>query len=134
MSAKPENNPPLNMNRSAQVSPSNHRLIKYALELIPLIILTFIMAAQLYASVKTENNSLIKCAAVSFGGNINVTCNTPSPETLTVLDYQYSGWYAWVDGKSQPLLMGDWLSVYAPLANILMPFDTALGIYTSALL
>jgi hypothetical protein len=68
---------------------------------------------ELYASVKTDD-ALIKCEAVSLGGNINVTCDTPSQGILTVLDYQYSGWYAWVDGQPQPLLGGDWLSVNAP--------------------
>jgi hypothetical protein len=69
---------------------------------------------ELYASVKTDNKYLIKCEAVSLGGDIDVTCNTPSKGILTVLDYQYSGWYAWVDGQPQPLLGGDWLSVNAP--------------------
>ena len=68
---------------------------------------------ELYASVKTNNNNIIKCAAVSLGGDINVNCNTPTQGILTVLDYQYNGWYAWVDGKSQSLLAGDWLSVNA---------------------
>ena len=68
---------------------------------------------ELYASIKTDDNYIIKCAAVSMGGDINVTCNAPSKGKLTVLDYQYSGWYAWVDGRPQSLLGGDWLSVNA---------------------
>lgn len=87
---------------------------------------------ELYASVKTENNSIIKCSAVSLGGEINVSCNTPNPGILTVLDYQYSGWYAWVDRKSQTLLAGDWLSVNAPsgkhaYAFRYRPWDVYLG-------
>ena len=66
---------------------------------------------ELYASIKTDDDYLIKCSAVSMGGDINVTCNAPNKGKLTVLDYQYSGWYAWVDGRPQPLLGGDWLSV-----------------------
>jgi len=68
---------------------------------------------ELYASVKTGNDT-IKCEAVSLGGNIDVTCDTPSQGILTVLEYQYSGWYAWVDGQPQSFLGGDWLSVNAP--------------------
>jgi hypothetical protein len=91
---------------------------------------------ELYASVKTENGSIIKCAAVSLGGEINVTCNTPSLGILTVLDYQYSGWYAWVDGKKQSLLTGDWLSVNAPAgehtyAFRYRPWDVYLGAFLS---
>ena len=76
---------------------------------------------ELYASVKTGNDT-IKCEAVSLGGNIDVTCDTPSQGILTVLEYQYSGWYAWVDGQPQSFLGGDWLSVNAPSGNHVYSF------------
>ncbi len=87
---------------------------------------------ELYASVKTGNGYLSKCPAVSLGGIINVTCNTPDQGILTVLDHQFSGWYAWVDGKSVPFLPGDWLSVNAPPGNHTYtfryrPWDVYLG-------
>lgn len=87
---------------------------------------------ELYATVITGDNSIIKCVAASLGGNINVTCNTPSQGILTVLDYQYNGWYAWVDGKSHSLLAGDWLSVNALPGNHTYtfryrPWDVYLG-------
>jgi hypothetical protein len=68
---------------------------------------------ELYASVKT-NQEIIKCDAVSMGGNITVTCDTPAQGVLTVLEYQFSGWYGWVDEVSAPLREGDFLSVNAP--------------------
>ena len=87
---------------------------------------------ELYASVQTNNGYLSKCEAVSLGGNINVTCNTPDPGILTVLDHQFSGWYAWVDGKSKPFVAGDWLSVNAPAGKHTYtfryrPWDVYLG-------
>ena len=69
---------------------------------------------ELYASVKTADGGITKCTATALGGNIDVTCDNPKSGTLTVLDHQFSGWYAWVDGVSQPMLDGDWLSVNAP--------------------
>jgi len=91
---------------------------------------------ELYAGVNIGDTAAIKCAATSLGGDIDVTCNTPSPGVLKVLDYQYSGWYAWVDGKSQPLLEGDWLSVNAPSGKHTYtfryrPWDVYLGIFLS---
>jgi hypothetical protein len=87
---------------------------------------------ELYASIKTNDNKIIKCLAVAIGGDINVYCNTTSQGILSVLDYRYSGWYAWVDGKSFSLLKGDWLSVDAPAGNHIYtfryhPWDVYLG-------
>jgi hypothetical protein len=77
---------------------------------------------ELYASVNT-GNGIIKCRAVALGGVINVTCDTPVPGILTVHDYQYSGWYAWIDRQPKPLLDGDWLSVNAPAGRHIYIFN-----------
>jgi hypothetical protein len=68
---------------------------------------------ELYASVSLGNET-IKCEAVSQGGNIDVICDTPNQGILTVREYQYSGWFSWVDGQPQKLLGGDWLSINVP--------------------
>ncbi len=69
--------------------------------------------SELYATVNTGAET-VKCEAVSRGGNIDVTCDAPAPGTLTVLEYQYGGWRAWVDGHPVPFIDGEWLSVEAP--------------------
>lgn len=90
--------------------------------------------AELYASV-TVDNEMIKCNAISAGGNIDVACNTSKPGILTVHDYQWDGWYAWVDGQSQPILSGDWLTVTAPVGKHVYSFRyRPWDVYTGAAL
>jgi hypothetical protein len=70
----------------------------------------------LYAGVTInvgDTQETILCDAKSAGGIIDVTCDSPKGGILTVRDYQWSGWYAWMDGKSVPFVSSDWLSVYA---------------------
>lgn len=71
---------------------------------------------EIYASVDM-NGSIQGCHAVSLGGQIDVWCNIPNDGVLTVREYMWSGWFAWVDGKRIPLLGGDWLSVHALKGN-----------------
>lgn len=84
-----------------------------------------------YASVQTDTGST-DCRANSMGGNIDISCNNPSPGTLVVREYHWSGWTAWRDGERVALLGGDWLSVEAP-AGIhvysfrFIPWDVYLG-------
>jgi hypothetical protein len=76
---------------------------------------------EFYSSI-LAGDEITNCNAIAAGGNINVTCNSPKSGILTVHDYQWSGWYAWVDGKPQPILSGDWLSVDAPAGNHVYSF------------
>ncbi len=70
----------------------------------------------LYAFVSIpqgETSQIVKCNASSLGGIIDVTCDSPAAGVLTVHDYLWSGWYAWMDGQPINLLDSDWLTVQA---------------------
>ena len=96
---------------------------------------------ELYASVTVNNGTTpdpVKCDANSSGGIIDVTCDTPAAGILTVHDYQWSGWYAWMDGNPIPFTSSDWLSVNAPAGRHIYsfryrPWDIYLGAALSIL-
>jgi hypothetical protein len=86
---------------------------------------------EFYATVKSGDN-VYKCNATSYGGIIDVTCDSPTNGVLTVLEYQFTGWYAWVDGVPSPINDGDWLGVNAPAGKHTYsfryrPWDVYLG-------
>ena len=66
-----------------------------------------------YAYVDT-NARQIPCQATALGGRIDVTCDTPGPGTLVVLENQWPDWHARRDGVSVDFIDNVWLSVYAP--------------------
>jgi hypothetical protein len=76
---------------------------------------------EIYASANMKG-TIKPCQAKSLGGQIDVWCDTPESGILTVHDYLYSGWFAWVDGKRAALLQGDWLSVNLPAGKHVISF------------
>jgi hypothetical protein len=76
---------------------------------------------EIYASVNM-NGTIKPCQAKSLGGQIDVWCDIPEGGILTVHDYLYSGWFAWIDSKPAALLDGDWLSVNLPAAKHVISF------------
>jgi len=76
------------------------------------------------------------CKAHAVGGNIDVDCPITGPGQLVVQEYYYSGWTAWQDGVSIPLLTSQWLSVNAPAGQHkysfrYRPLDVWVGILLS---
>ncbi|HEX2033682.1 MAG TPA: hypothetical protein VHS99_05825 [Chloroflexota bacterium] len=69
---------------------------------------------QEYAAVDHPDGERTICTAHGTGGDIDVTCNTDRPGTLTVKENYWSGWRAWLDGRPVPLLPGPWLAVELP--------------------
>jgi hypothetical protein len=71
-------------------------------------------ADELYTGITSSDGTadkVIPCDAITQGGHITVTCDSPQSGILTVREYQLSGWYAWMDGKPLSLLSSDWLAV-----------------------
>jgi hypothetical protein len=66
-----------------------------------------------YAVIETPDGP-IPCQAISRGGNIDVSCDSPSPGILTVTENSWTGWKVAVDGEPGQLRSGNWLSVAAP--------------------
>jgi hypothetical protein len=75
-----------------------------------------------YFSYISSDNETSYCNSVSNGGYIDVFCDSPFAGNLIVHNYQWSGWYAWIDGKPTHILSGDWLSVNAPAGNHVYSF------------
>lgn len=75
----------------------------------------------------------IPCLATAFGGDIDVTCETPASGTLTVYENNWTGWGATIDGTPSTLREGDWLSVDLPAGQHTVqfryrPWDVYVGI------
>jgi hypothetical protein len=91
--------------------------------------------AQVINSSKTKATI---CKAHGIGGNIDVTCNNPSPGTLVVKENNWTGWYAKLDGNPVPLQLSQWLSITLPAGEHQIsfryrPWDVPLGIALSLL-
>jgi hypothetical protein len=69
-----------------------------------------------YAYIQ-NGDGLTPCAATALGGNIDVSCTSDQGGTLIVHENNWSGWRAWMDGKSTPLAYNDWLVVPAPAGS-----------------
>jgi hypothetical protein len=82
------------------------------------------------------NGRTVSCQATGSGGDLTVHCSTDQPGRLYVQENFWSGWFAWMDGVSVPLLRGQWLSVEAQPGSHTyrfryLPLDVLLGALAS---
>jgi hypothetical protein len=73
-------------------------------------------SASHYAFIEIGNTT-IPCRAVSNGGNIDVSCNSPEQGQLTVREYSGTGWSVSMDGTPGRLTPSAWLSTAAQAGN-----------------
>jgi hypothetical protein len=66
-----------------------------------------------YASIQSGDQK-IPCKALAHAGDIDVVCETAVAGTLTVYEYNLSGWNVSLDGKPAQLSSSNWLQVDAP--------------------
>ena len=91
-----------------------------------------------YAAVYLTNGDYVECAAQGEGGFIAVACENEQNGTLRVLENNFSGWQAELDGQNLPLLDSRWLEVQALSGehNYIFryqPWDVPLGLGFTAL-
>jgi hypothetical protein len=67
-----------------------------------------------YAAVTGADGSRSPCRAEGVGGNIDVACDAPAGGTLTVLENNWAGWQARIDG--QPVALGAETMLSLPVA------------------
>jgi hypothetical protein len=67
-----------------------------------------------YAAVFLEDGRAIECAAQAAGGDIDVTCPDHPAGALRVLEHNYPGWKASVEGRPAAVERAAWLTVTAP--------------------
>lgn len=85
-----------------------------------------------YAAVQS-GSGVTACHSNALGGNIDITCNSPSAGQLILQEYSWSGWYAWMDNKPIKLKPGEWLSVDAQAGKHTFsfryrPWDVLIGL------
>lgn len=85
-----------------------------------------------YASVQLGEKG-IPCRAYGTGGDLLVECSNDETGQLVVRENNWSGWYAWRDGKRVALRDSRWLSVNAPSGTHeyrfrYLPWDVPLGV------
>jgi hypothetical protein len=86
-----------------------------------------------YAAIVHADGSRTPCIARSYGGDIEVACDSPTPARLVVEENAYAGWRATVDGRSQPLVADDRLSIDVPAGPTTIrlryrPWDAPFGL------
>jgi hypothetical protein len=86
-----------------------------------------------YAYIQSGDQK-VACKANAVGGNIDVQCPLSPKGQLIVYENNWTGWYAWVDRTSVPLLSSDWLSTDAPAGKHTYhfryrPWDAWLGVF-----
>ncbi len=92
--------------------------------------------SQLYASVDGGDMKEL-CSAEAQGGQIEVICTVTHPGVLTVREYYWTGWHAWMDGEPLQLdTTKDFLSVPASLGTHVylfryQPWDVYVGMCLS---
>lgn len=69
---------------------------------------------QEYALIRDETGTATTCGATGNAGDIDVECNAEKPGTLTLMENNWSGWSATVDGTPAPLLADSHLGVQVP--------------------
>lgn len=89
-----------------------------------------------YASVSLPGGESVPCMATSYGGYIDVDCQTSAAGVLKVMENSWNGWQGWVDYQAQRLLPGKWLSLNAPAGSHhytfrYVPWDVPLGLLFS---
>jgi hypothetical protein len=85
-----------------------------------------------YAGIQT-GDKVQPCIASGSGGFIEVTCVAEHAGKLIVKENSWTGWQAWVDGKSTQLNDDQWLEVAAPagwhkFTFSYLPWDVPLGL------
>lgn len=70
-----------------------------------------------YASIQTGDSEIVPCSATGMWGDLDVTCNTEKPGTLTLQEYYRDGWTGQVDGQANSIIKGMFLSVDLPAGN-----------------
>jgi hypothetical protein len=89
----------------------------------------------LYASI-TDGEKIKACLATSLGGSIDVSCDSDTAGTLSVIEHALSGWTVTRDGQNISLLSNPWLTVTAPAGKHnykfrYLPWDAPVGIALS---
>jgi hypothetical protein len=84
-----------------------------------------------YAYVQS-GRQVFPCLASGIGGDLVVECSFERAGTLTVMENNWTGWYAWQDGERTQLLDGRWLQVYKPAGQQryrfrYLPWDVPVG-------
>jgi hypothetical protein len=65
-----------------------------------------------YAAVEHSDGERTVCQAYGRGGNIDVHCDLPQPGVLQVIENNWTGWHATLEGRELPLRSGTtWLMV-----------------------
>jgi hypothetical protein len=90
-----------------------------------------------YAAVLDGASTRTVCTAQGLGGQVDVVCDVPQPGTVTVLENNWSGWQASVDGQGTGVKAGRWLSLDVPAGRHQIqlryrPWDVLLGLLLSA--
>lgn len=86
-----------------------------------------------YAALTTAGGLRIPCRAQGVGGNIDITCDSPAGGSLTLLENNWPGWQARIDGKAVPIGRATFITVPLPagaqsVALRYRPFDAFLGL------
>jgi hypothetical protein len=89
-----------------------------------------------YATVTHGDGARSVCAAHGIGGSIDVSCSLAAPGVLTVLENNWTGWRAEIDGRPARLRPERWLSVELPAGVHTVhlgyfPWDVPLGLALS---
>jgi hypothetical protein len=66
-----------------------------------------------YAFIDSASG-VVPCEATAIGGHIDVSCNSASDGTLTVMENTWDGWTVETDGAIASLGSGPWLTTDAP--------------------
>jgi len=90
-----------------------------------------------YAYIQSGDKR-VACKAHAVGGNIDVACPKSEGGQLIVHENNWTGWYAWVDQNSTPLLKLNWLSTDAPEGKHnyqfrYRPWDAWVGIFLTVI-
>jgi hypothetical protein len=85
-----------------------------------------------YAAVQSEFD-LEACMGNGMGGRLQIHCENSARGRLIVKENMWTGWKAWRDGESVPLLGERWLEVEAPAGSHTYifeyrPWDVPLGL------
>lgn len=76
-----------------------------------------------YASVTHSEGSRTVCRGRGSGGYIDVTCDLPQAGTLTVIENQWTGWQAHLNGQALAIdRTQHWLTVELPAGEHTMAF------------
>jgi hypothetical protein len=88
-----------------------------------------------YAAVIHDDGSRTPCLASSHGGNISVHCDSDQPGVLQILENNFDGWSATVNGADTPIAaVGQWMGVPVPAGSVdaklrFRPWDVLVGFF-----